>query len=209
MRMVANLRNVDEDLAQRIATGLGLDEVPAASTPVKAPIELPPSPALSIVQNGPAAFAGRKVGALVTDGSDVKLLAALRRALTKEGALLELIAPTVGGIVGSDGERVLAHHAVAGGPSVLFDAVAVLPSADGAAVLAADPHARDFVADALAHAKFVGHNDDARTLFAAAGITDDQLDGGFVALTARTVTSFVTALADLRWWERELATQPA
>ncbi|MET0578257.1 MAG: catalase, partial [Ilumatobacteraceae bacterium] len=50
-RVVANLRNVDEDLAAAVADKLGLD-LPEASTPAAAPItDLPPSPALSIVAN--------------------------------------------------------------------------------------------------------------------------------------------------------------
>ena len=54
-RMVANLRNVDEDFAQGVADGLGLTEMPPASEPAKAPIDgLPESPALSIVRNGRA-----------------------------------------------------------------------------------------------------------------------------------------------------------
>ena len=54
-RMVANLRNVDEAFATAIADGLGLAELPAASTPARAPItDLPPSAALSILNNGPA-----------------------------------------------------------------------------------------------------------------------------------------------------------
>ena len=42
-RMVANLRNVDEAFARAIADGLGLAELPAASTPARPPItDLPP-----------------------------------------------------------------------------------------------------------------------------------------------------------------------
>ena len=49
--------------------------------------DLPPSAALSIVDNGPAAFAGRKVGALVTDGTDAALARrAAQAALDAEGA---------------------------------------------------------------------------------------------------------------------------
>jgi catalase len=209
-RMVANLRNVDDRLATQVAEGLGLDELPAATPPARAPIaDLPPSDALSIVKNGPDSFAGRKVGVLITDGTDGKTLAALRRALSKEGALLELIAPTIGGVTTSDGERIAAHHAVAGGPSVLFDAVAVLPSDDGAVQLAADPHARDFVNDAYAHAKFIGHNGAAEKLFEAAGLHASMLDDGCIALDARTAAGFVEACRDLRYWARELALQPA
>ena len=208
VRMVANLRNVDEELAGQVATGLGLDEVPAPSPAARPPItDLPPSVALSIVENGPSSFAGRKVGALVTDGSDAAVLRALRRALTKEGALLELIAPTVGGVTTSDGERVAAHQSVAGGPSVLYDAVAVLPSAAGVELLAADPNARDFVTDAHAHAKFIGFGPDAAPLFAATGLSA-LVDDGYVALDARSATTFVETCRAVRLWSRELDPQP-
>ena len=104
-RMVANLRNVDDDFARRVADGLRLDPLPEPSQPARQPItDLPPSPALSIVLNGPDSFAGRKIGALVTDGTDAALLAALREAATAEGALVELVAPQIGGVVTSDGQ---------------------------------------------------------------------------------------------------------
>ena len=49
-RMVANLRNVDDDFARQVAEGLRLDPLPEPSVPVRQPItDLPPSPALSIV----------------------------------------------------------------------------------------------------------------------------------------------------------------
>ena len=172
-RMVANLRNVDDDFAQRIADGLGLDALPAASPPFRQPItDLPESPALSIVRNGPDSFAGRKLGVLVTDGTDGDSLDALGQALSAEGALLELVAPTVGGITTSKGTRLTAHQSVDGGPSVLYDAVALLPSAEGAAALAGNAAAKDFVTDAHAHCKFIGYNEAARALFDATGLSE-------------------------------------
>ena len=86
------------------------------------------SPALSIQLNGPASFKGRKIGALVTDGVDIAILQALRTALEKEGALLEIVAPQVGGVEASDGSWIEAAQQLRGGPSVLYDAVALLPS---------------------------------------------------------------------------------
>ena len=55
-----------------------------------------------------------------------------------------------------------AHQKIDGGPSVLYDAVVVLASADGAALLASDAAAKDFVTDAHAHCKFIGHAASAR-----------------------------------------------
>jgi hypothetical protein len=113
-----------------------------ASAPAVAAIDLPPSPALSILLNGPESFAGRKLG----------------------------------------------HHPadqkVDGGPSVLYDAVAVLVSDDGAALLGAHAPALDFVRDAHAHCKFVGYGGAALALFEAAGLAD-QLDEGYVELDGR------------------------
>ena len=202
-RMVAGLRNVDEGLARTVAAGLGLDPLPEPLEPARPPVDdLAPSPALSIVLNGPTSFAGRKVGALVTEGTDLELLGALRSALEAEGALLELVAPTVGGIAGHDGDRIPADQNVAGGPSVLYDAVALLPSREGAALLAADPAARDFVTDAVAHQKYVGHVDGAAPLLEAAGVAG-AVDEGFVPLSdAGSVDVFLQACRRLRHWER-------
>ena len=167
--------------------------------------DLPASPALSIVRNGPDRFAGRKVGVLVTDGTDGEALDALAEALTAEGALLELVAPTVGGVTTSTGKRLAAHQSVDGGPSVLYDAVAVLPSADGAAVLAGNAAAKDFVTDAHAHCKFIGHNEAARALFDAAGLTN-SVDDGYLALDDGDATKFVETCRAVRFWDRESAT---
>ena len=150
--MVSHLLNIDTDLAKQVADGLRLKEMPKpadAAKPTRK--DLKTSPALSILLNGPDSFTGRKVGALVTDGVDIDILKALKAALKAEGALLEIIAPKVGGVEASDGSWIEAKQKIDGGPSVLYDAVALLPSEDGAKNLAKEPAARDFVADAFAH----------------------------------------------------------
>jgi catalase len=164
--------------------------------------DLKKSPALSILLNGPKSFKGRKVGALVTDGVDSKILAALRSALKDEGALLEIVAPKVGGVEASDGSWIEAAQKIDGGPSVLYDAVALLPSEDGAKLLAKEPAARDFIADAFAHMKFIGYSEPAMTLFASAGVAENR-DEGFIALKGPSdCSTFVSACRQLRYWER-------
>ena len=101
-RVVSHLPNIDAKLADTVAKGLGLRETVTPATPaVKPRTDLKASKALSILLNPPASFAGRKVGALVTDGVDRALLDALKDALKAEGATLEIIAPTVGGVEAS------------------------------------------------------------------------------------------------------------
>jgi catalase len=209
-RMVGNLRNVDEDLAQRIADALGLVELPDRSEPASAPVTgLDPSIALSIMANGPESFEGRKVGALVDDGADASLLDALQQALEAEGAMIELIAPKVGGFTTDDGVLVEADQKIGGGPSVLYDAVVVLTSAPGASSLRDDAAAMQFVADAFAHSKYIGYVDSATPLLQAAGVAD-RLDGGCISLDGSgSVEQFVEQCRSLRFWDREaLVLQP-
>ena len=201
-RAVSHLRNIDEDLAATVANGLGLD-LPDAAKAAKPTLDLPTSSALSIVANGPANFAGRKMGLLLTHGSSAELFNALTKALEAEGAVWEVVAPKIGGVTLDDGTKVAAKQKIDGGPSVLFDAVAVLPSEEGAAMLAKDAASKDFVADAFGHCKFIGYTDAAATLFDASRVP--ELDDGFVALSkSKDVKAFVTTCRDLRFWAREM-----
>lgn len=105
-RMVAGLRNVDEDLARSVAAGLGLPELPDELPPAREPVrDLAASPALSILANGSDSFAGRKLGILVTDGVDAAKLAELTSAAEQAKVNVELVAPAVGGVEASDGQR--------------------------------------------------------------------------------------------------------
>jgi catalase len=203
-RMVSHLLNIDETLANTVAQKLGFQSMPeAADAAMPTRQDLAPSPALSIVENGPKRFEGRKLGILVTDGVDVATLKALIDAVTAEKAVVELIAPKVGGVKASDGTMIKAHHMVDGGPSVLFDAVALLTSAEGVEDLVDEATARDFVADAFQHCKFIGYVDSAMPLLEKAGIAG-AMDEGVVALAKKADTKdFVSKLGDLRVWGRE------
>jgi catalase len=203
-RMVSHLLNIDAGLADAVAKGLRLKELPkpaAAARPTRQ--DLKPSPKLSIIKNGPKSFAGRKVGALVSDGVDDAVLAALGKALKAEGAMLKLIAPEVGGIKDSAGAWHDADEKLEGGPSVLFDAVAILPSKEGATLLTTLPAARDFIADAAAHRKFIAYGAAAAPLLEKAGVA---LDEGFIPLNqAGDCDGFIAACRKLRFWGRAAA----
>jgi len=202
-RMVAGLRNVDERLARDVADGLGLRELPRpvpAARPTMS--DLAPSPALSIINNGPDSFAGRKLGILITEGADATVLSDLRAAAEKEGTVVEVIAPSRGGAQASDGTLVAGDQKIDGGPSVLYDAVAIVASEEGADHLAGQPAARDFVSDAYAHLKFIAYTPGARRLFEATGLAS-QLDDGCVPLDgAGGAEGFLGRCRQLRHWQR-------
>jgi catalase len=206
-KMVAHLRNIDEGLASVVAGGLGLSKLPEPAPAAAAPrIDLPPSEALSIIRNGPDSFAGRKLGILVSDGAPVTLVKALVKEVEQIGAVYEIIAPRIAGAALDDGTVVEGKQKIDGGPSVLYDAVALILSADGAAQLVKDKAAKDFVSDAYAHCKFIAYVDDALPLIDRAGISEADMDEGLVRLEgADDVAPFLTLCAQLRFWDREFS----
>ncbi|HEY9773889.1 MAG TPA: catalase [Planktothrix sp.] len=209
-RMVANLENIDKGLAQRVADGLGIKTMPAPSPEAKPTRQdLPPSPELSILKNGPKSFKDRKLGILVSDGVDAKLFAAVKGAAMAEGADVAVIAPKIGGVDDNAGGHIPADFKINGGPSVLFDAVAILVSPEGAAKLSTDAPAKDFVSDAFANLKFIGYNEAAATLLNKAGVATDA-DSGVIKLGAPAdASAFISACRKLRLWEREPKTKMA
>ena len=147
-------------------------------------------------------FAGRKLGVLVTDGAPAAIFTSLRAAASAEHTTVEVIAPTIYGVTLDDGTPLGAQQMIGGGPSVLYDAVAVLASTQVAQALALQPAARDFVSDAHAHKKFVAHNGTLAPLLAAAGISGT--DDGYADLSTRGAPKrFVETCRALRHWVRE------
>lgn len=201
-RMISHLLNIDEGLAETVADKLGIAELPKKADAAVTPRDdLPASDALSIVKNGPDSFKGRKVGVLVSDGCDGRLVAKLESVLTKEGAMMEIVAPKVGGVTAADGSFIEGKQMIDGGPSVLYDAVAIIVSEEGVTQLVKEAAARDFVADAFAHCKFIACVEAAQPLLDKAGVEPDE---GVIALTAaKDVESFVESCRALRLWSRE------
>lgn len=202
--MVAGLRNVHADLAQAVADGLGLARLPKALPTARKPLDdLGPSAALSIIDNGPKSFAGRKLGILATDGADATLLTAMRREAKNTGVVVELVTPAIAGITDSGGTLQSGEQKIGGGPSVLYDAVAILTSDAAMPELLRTPAAKEFLADAFAHCKYIAYEPSARPLLEAVGIADAMDDGCIELSSARAASSFFEQCAALRFWQRE------
>lgn len=189
---VRNLRNVDEDLAKRVAAGLAM-AFPAASTPASKPFDMKPSDALSIVKQGDPPMTGRKVAILFDEGSGKAEIDALTAAVQKAGGAVFTIAPKVGGLK-LRGGTMKADGQLAGSPSVLFDAVAVVLHPDAAEKLTREGAAVQFLMDAFGHVKTIGHNPGAQALLDKAGVVPDA---GVVALAE------FAKIAPKRHWDRE------
>ncbi len=200
-RVLSRLLNIDTSLANRVAKGLGWKEtVEAAPMAIPTRTDLKPSPALSILANAKPTLQGRMVGCLVSEGADAEAVTALRSAVEAEGGMFKVIAPTVGGVTSSAGKAIEADFQLQGGPSVLFDAIALAVSEAGATALLNEAAAVSFVHDAFAHLKVIGHTAAAAPLLQKAGVVPDA---GVVTLDTGTAAAFVGTAKNGRIWNRE------
>ncbi|MFE3836437.1 catalase [Pseudogemmobacter sonorensis] len=191
-RVLSHLRVIDTDLGRRVAEGLGLD-LPEPAKPFREPVDLEPSDALSIQKNWKETLKGRKIGLLIAEGSDKAGIDTLIDAVEAEGGSVFTIAPKVGplklkgGTITPDGQ-------LAGSPSVLFDAIAMILMPDQADKLAKDSAAIGFVMDAFAHLKAIGHCKGSAVILERAGIGDGEGVGPWEDLAE---------MAKRRYWARE------
>jgi catalase len=121
----------------------------------------------------------------------------VKKAMMDAGATVKIVALKVGGAKLANGSRLVADGQLAGTPSVLFDAVAVILSKAGAQALAKEAAAVDFVRDAFGHLKAIGVDEGGRMLLEAAHV---EADDGIVDVADRKK---LVAMAKTRQWQRE------
>jgi catalase len=195
--MVGHLRHIDEELANRVADGLALNKLPDAPMTAAPVQDLPLSPAVQIIGKMKDTLMGREVGILIADGSDGVTIQNIKKGVMDAGATVKIIAPKVGGAKLADGTLLAADGQLAGTPSVLFDAVAVILSDNGAKMLAKESAAIDFVRDAFGHLKAIAVDQGGQTLLKVANVAPDE---GII--NATNINAFIAA-AKTRQWARE------
>lgn len=172
LRTLSRLRNIDDDLAQRVADGLAMDlpeKAPAASEP----FDMKPSDALSIQKQAKDSLEGRKVGILFAEGSDKESIDRIKGEVEKAGGTAFLVAPKVGELA-LKGGSLKADGQLAGSPSVLFDAVASILMPDQVEKLLKDAAAVQWFADAFAHCKTIAYCEGTKKLLEKANVEYDD-----------------------------------
>lgn len=195
--VVGHLRHIEEDLAKRVAAGLAMANMPAAPIATAPVQEMEPSPALQIIGKMKDTLMGRAIGILITDGSDGVIIKKIKKAATDAGAAVKIVAPKLGGAKLADGSILAADGQLAGTPSVLFDAVAVILSDEGAKALSMESAAIDFVRDAFGHLKAIAFDKGGQALLKTANVGQDT---GVV--DTNNLDAFIVA-AKTRQWDRE------
>ena len=129
----------------------------------------------------------------------------LQAALKKEGASLKLVAPRIGKLKGNGLEP---DMTVEGGPSVLFDAVVLLPSGDGTKALLDMAAAVNWVRDAFGHLKAIGFTPEARPLLDKAGVEPGAKLGVISLENGRGLDAFIAVAKKHKVWDREKLVNP-
>ena len=199
-RMLGHLNIIDAELGSAVAEGLGMTGQAETIKPARVPLDVPLSPAVRLYGRYKPTLEGRRVGMLICDGFDSTLAKKLKTAIEKEGAMLTLIAPRAGGAADSTGVIWPADGALAGTPSILFEAVAIMGSAAGDAMLAADPDAVSFAMDAKRHLKAIALSN----IPALAKKADLGKGAGIIEIqNAAAIEKFIGFAKLGKVWERE------
>jgi catalase len=222
-RMVGILSQIDKNLAKNVAAKLGIevpakpeqpinhsfgaDTDPRSVQPRKVKPSIERSAPLSMENTVKDTIKSRKIAALIADGFDGAQLAAMKKALTAEGAQLKTVAPRLGEIAGADGTAVTADFSFQTAASVLFDAVYVPGGAASVKALSAEADAVHFVNEAFKHCKAIAVTGDAAgfldATFAGGAENDEAVITG--GKTAQAAAEFIKAIANHRNWARETA----
>jgi catalase len=213
-RMVAGLRNVAIELAERVAAGLGF-AVPEALPKVLARTpraEVQSSPALSLLARpGDGSIATRRVAIIVADGADDAPLRRLHAALLQRGAVPRFVGATLGQVRSTSGEPLDVEISIDAGPAVLYDAVVLPAGAEAVKALSMLGQAMEFIKDQYRHCKPLLAFGESSQLLEAAGIfatlPSGEKDPGVLLCEEGNVTkalsAFTAAIARHRHFERE------
>ena len=221
-RMVGILSMIDQKLAQRVADGLGIKVkkpehpinhgTPADETgayePTKVKSSIKESAALSMANTPKDTIKTRQIAILAADGVNETHLNGAIKKLTGEGATVKVISTRLGTITGNNGAEIKVDKSFLNTSSVLFDAVYVAGGGNSAATLAGNADAVHFVNQAYKHCKALCFDKESAAFLDKTYIAQ-KLQAGNVAgiITDGNIASFITAVANHRFWEREEASK--
>ena len=214
-RVLSMIANVDPELVQAVAEGLGM-AVPKAMPKAMAKIAKPEvtvSAALSLFAlPGDGNLATRHVAFLVADGVDGKSLQSVFQGLTKLGAVARYVGARLGSITTSEGDSIEVDVTLETTPAVLYDAVVVPDGKAAAKALGNIGQAPEFLKDQYRHCKPMLVLGAGADLMENAGIpktlSSGEPDPGVLILKGGpqkdTVTKFARAIAKHRHFERAM-----
>jgi catalase len=214
-RVVAQLRNVAEELAQAVAEGLGMDTLPEPlpkALPRSPKPEVTTSGALSLfARPGQEGIKTRRIAILVADGVDGEAAGAIHAALSAQDAVPRFVGIKLGRVQSTSGDPLEIEVSMETAPAVVWDAMVVADGEGAAEMLAQSGHAIEFLKDQYRHCKPILLMGASAALLGEANIPaalpSGDPDPGLLQFAARdseaAIAAFVGALAQHRHFARE------
>jgi len=227
MRMLGLLSQVDSQLAEKVAIGLGATVPSVLETPLNKGVSpeneitgqqesrtvkssVASSNALSMLKNptNSPTIASRKVAIICADGVSEAAVMNMKNALLKADAKGLIIAPHLGSVLTDADGAIAADFSFLTASSVLFDAV-YIPHRLGFDALAKNDDVMEFLNDAYKHCKVIGADGESIEVINAAPFASKiNNDDKGIVLTSDVASgtfaeNFIAAMGQHRFWERE------
>jgi catalase len=212
-RMVSGLLNVARELAEPVAAGLGIRELPAPMPKVMTrdvSPEVSVSSALSLfARPGDGSIRTRRIAILAADGCNGAALVALAGRLADQGAVPRFVSTALGSVQPDSGDPIQVDISLEAAPAVLYDAMVLPDGASAVQALQDDGRTLEFIKDQYRHCKPILAVGAGAKLLAASGIgaalPSGQPDPGLIVAedAAAATNSFIAAIARHRHFVRE------
>ena len=217
-RMLYQISQIDEGLAQKVAAGLGMDVPDSVDDqpvnqaigadadvqkmqPGKKKMYLDKSAALSEAYIKTDTIATRQIAVLAADGFDAADFMPMSEALKAENAVVKIVAPHGGTITCSKGHEHKVGAAIMTTESVLFDAVYIPGGQPSIDALMKKAKFKKFVDEAFMHCKAIAADGAGVQLFDATHVGEYKNDDKAVFVNG-TPQDFIDAIAQHRNYER-------
>jgi len=216
-RMLYVIKQIDKDLALKVADGLGMKIPSKIDQPINQAIgadanveEHQPTPkkeylkksaALSLTHLNSDSIATRKIAFLVGDGFNGAQVKKMKEALVSKNAVVHLVAPHGGTVKCDQGKEHPVDAALLTTESVLYDALYIPGSAKSIEALVKAPKSVKFVNETLKHCKALAAEEDTFKLLDKTAISMFNKDAAI--LIGKTPKDFIKQIAAHRNWDRQ------
>ncbi|WP_326983516.1 catalase [Chryseobacterium sp. MYb264] len=221
-RVVGQLNFINKDLAQKVASKIGVEvkplDVPNQSLPADSnPDDLQSeerepktksSEALSMAETVKDTIKSRKIGFIIGNGFNAKAINSLKTKLESEDAVVEIIAPTLAPVKGDDDSVITPKHSLTSIASVCFDALFIGDGENSAKELLASENKHltlHFVNEAYKHCKAIYFGSGTENIYNKSNVSDKEHEDPAIVVSddQKPEKKFMDAIAQHRVWDLE------
>lgn len=225
-RVVGLFAQIDEEFARAVAAGIGVAFKAVGQSPraAKGKHALTVSPALSLSSTPHDSIRTRRVAVLAESGVRCEEIDQVRTALQDEGAVVDIVASTMGTITAANGTPLPVDKSSLIAASVFYDAVYVPGGAASVATMKKQGKAIAFVSEAFRHGKPIVACSEGVDLLVATALPGIRFadgggreatlsDKGVVTATGKNLAALIHGMVDAmkahRHFDRAIDEMPA